>query len=489
MTGIKGKKIAGWLNRHTVARSALIGIAAVTAFAGAGGAAAAAQTGSKVEAVQPASSKAIAVEVNGKAVAWNVQPLIKDGTTFVPLREAGKAAAGNIEWDGKTQTATIKVNGDVIVHKAGTSVVTVDGLVMNMSAPSLNIKGTLMLPLRSVTDALKASLQLSQTKELLTIRIQTDAVTKYGKADAAIDAYLKGEAFSGMALVAKDGEVLLRKGYGFSGTNKLNRPDAKSRIASITKSFTAASIMQLVEQGKLSLNDPVSKFVTGIPRGDDITIHMLLSHTSGLPSEFTRSGDVAIEQTIAELRTKQLKYEPGTTYLYSNNGYVLLAYVLEQLSGESYADYVSKHLLTPLGMKNSGTAAPGAPTIQGYILQKNKEWAAAPYYVSQSGTGTLYSTVDDLLKWDAGLRAGKVVSEQSLEAMYTPHSDKNYGYGWIALSLNGEKVVFHNGSGSGYATGMLRNLDSGMTVILLGNHAGMDMTKLLQQVHKLASEQ
>ncbi|WP_253944736.1 serine hydrolase [Paenibacillus sp. NEAU-GSW1] len=433
-----------------------------------------------------ARSKAI-VTINGGAVHWNGEPFVEKGATMVPLREAAVSLGGKVAWNQGSQTVSIALNGDVVTQRSGDSLIRINGVKLQMSGPSRTIKGSLMVPLRGLMEAMRASLNLSQTPAGLSIAIATDKSTQVNASAAAIDSYLQQNSFSGMALVAKDGKALLRKGYGLANDGKLNRPDGKTRIASITKSFTAASIMQLVEAGKLKLNDPISTVVTGIPGGERITIHMLLSHTSGLPSEFTRQDGVTLEQTIDEIRGKTLAFEPGTDYKYSNCGYVLLAYTIEKLSGMSYGDYVEKRLLNAAGMKQSGTATVATPTNQGYVLAKDGSWTKAPYYASQSGTGTLYSTVDDLLKWDGLLRSGKLLTEQSLQAMYTAHSAKGYGYGWIVKQAAEGKIVFHNGSGSGYSTGMSRNLDNGVTVILLSNHAGADTAMMMDKLQSMAA--
>jgi CubicO group peptidase (beta-lactamase class C family) len=237
----------------------------------------------------------------------------------------------------------------------------------------------------------------------------------------------------------------------------------------------------LAEAGKLDVQDPISTYISGIPKGNQITLHMLLSQTSGLPSAFGRGEGNTLEQTVEEIRHKTLKFEPGSAYLYSNSGYVLLAYVVEQVSGMSYADYVQQTILEPLGMKDSGEASRKVHTNSGFV-QQGKGWTPAPYYVSQSGSGTLYSTVDDLLKWDRALYTDQILSQETIETMYKPYSDKNYGYAWILKENGTKRTVFHNGSGGGFATAFSRNLSDDVTIILLGNHAGMDMTSLLNEV-------
>ncbi|MFF2480154.1 serine hydrolase [Paenibacillus sp. NPDC058071] len=482
-TGVgRGTKNAKRAARLLIAAAVLAGpLSGVSAW---GGRLNVAEAASAAEMV-----KAAKVIVDGKESAgWSAKPFVAGGTTYVPLREAAASLGAKVTWNNATKSARMELNGDIYVYQNGVADITLnDGFRLRMPAASRTVNGSLMVPLRALTDAMRSTLKLTQTPSLMTIEVTTDNVTTVDKKMAAVDRYLIEQRYSGLALVAKDGRVLLRKGYGLASPGKLNRPDMTSRIASITKSFTAAAVMKLVEEGKLSLNDPISAYITGIPRGDEITIHMLLSHTSGLPSEFTRGAERTIEQTVAEIRTKKLEFEPGTDYKYSNNGYVLLAAVIEKLSGQSYAAYVQSELMSRAGMSRSGTATKSTPVIQGYVQQKG-EWVEAPYYVSQSGTGTLYATVDDLLKWDGLLRSGKLLTADSLEAMYTPHSEKGYGYGWIARDAAEGRTVFHNGSGSGYSTGMSRNLDNGLTVILLGNRAGMDTALLMEHIQTIAAK-
>ncbi|SFS69251.1 serine hydrolase [Paenibacillus sp. 453mf] len=431
------------------------------------------------------ATKPASITVDSQSVTWEYAPFVEKGTTYAPLRQAASALGGQVKWNQAKQTVEIYDHGDTITHRAGTNVIQINDDRLMLPAPSKNMSGTLMIPLRSLSDAMKAGLQLTNTPTKMIITLKSDSSTIINRESTAIDQYLKEAGYSGIALVASNGDIRLRKGYGLSDINSLVRPDQKSHIASITKGFTAAAIMQQVQQGNISLEDPVSKYVSGIDRGNEITIHMLLSHTSGLPSNFTRKEGITMEYTLAEIRTKKLMAEPGAEYRYSNNGYILLAAILEEISGKEYGAYLQEHFFKPIGMKDTGTATPSTKTIKGYTDQ-NGTWAEASYYVSQSGTGTLYSTVDDLLKWDQALRGDKVLSEEIQETMYSPYSDQNYGYGWIVSETEEGTVVFHNGSGTGYSTGISRNLDNGITVILLGNHAGMEMTGMLDQIQEMA---
>lgn len=427
-------------------------------------------------------TQTVHIEVNGQEQSWKNAPLVYKGTTYVPLRDVVTSVNGTLKWEARTKTATITVGRDKLVHQAGSDFIQVNHVRLSSGVQSRTINGTQMLPVRALANALKADIKVQRTASgQMSVNIQTDKVSLLNSQVASVDSYLREIDFPGMALIARNGEVLLRQGYGLADEQTLNRPDQKTRIASLSKSFTAASILSLVEKGKLDVQDPISKYISGIPKGDQITLHMLLSQTSGIPSAFGRGEGTSLEETVEGIRHKTLKFEPGSAYLYSNSGYVLLAYVIEQVSGMSYADYVEQTILKPLGMKNSGEASRKVHTTSGFVSE-NKQWVPAPYYVSQSGSGTIYSTVDDLLKWDRALYTDKILSQDTIEQMYEPYSDKNYGYAWILKESDQNRTVFHNGSGGGFATAFSRNLTDDVTIILLGNHAGMDMTSLMDKV-------
>ncbi|WP_411835344.1 serine hydrolase [Paenibacillus pabuli] len=424
------------------------------------------------------------VKVDGKQQSWKNQPLVIKGTTFVPLRDVVDSVKGTLKWNAPTKTATITYGRDKLVHQAGSESIKVNHVRLNSGVSSRTVNGTLMVPVRLVANALKADIKVQRMASgQMSVDIETDKVSLLNNEVASVDGYLREIHYPGMALIARKGEVLLRQGYGLADEQTLNRPDQKTRIASLSKSFTAASILSLAEKGKLDVHDPISNYISGIPKGDKITLHMLLSQTSGLPSAFGRGEGTPLEETVEEIRHKTLKFEPGSAYLYSNSGYVLLAYVIEQVSGMSYADYVQQTILEPLGMNNSGEASRKVHTISGFVANDNR-WVTAPYYVSQSGSGTIYSTVDDMLKWDRALYGDQILSQDTIEQMYKPYSDKNYGYAWILKEKNENRTVFHNGSGGGFATAFSRNLSDDITIILLGNHAGMDMTSLMDEVEE-----
>lgn len=185
------------------------------------------------------------------------------------------------------------------------------------------------------------------------------------KADRLCRDFVEQKKFMGSVLVARAGKPLFRKSYGFADAewDVANTPDTKFRLGSITKQFTAALILQLVEQGKLKLDDPISKYYTDAPKAwEKVTIHNLLNHTSGIPSYtsiphfFVTGSTLPLKpaEIVKLTQDKPLEFEPGTTFSYDNSGYILLGYVIEKITGNKYADQLQQSILNPLGMKDSG---------------------------------------------------------------------------------------------------------------------------------------
>ncbi len=240
--------------------------------------------------------------------------------------------------------------------------------------------------------------------------------------------------FMGSVLVARDGKVLLNRGYGKADLewHIPNAPTTKFRLGSLTKQFTAASILLLAERGKLNIDEPLKKYLPDEPAAwEPITIFNLLTHTSGIPNDTSLPGFIDAsrrpttpEQLLARLRDKPLDFPPGASWNYSNSGYHVLGYLIEKVSGETYAKFVQENIFTPLGMKNSGYDS-NAEIIErhavGYVRGPNGV-ATAPYAdISNSfSAGALYSTTGDLLRWEQALFGGKVVSPASLARMTLP---------------------------------------------------------------------
>jgi len=303
--------------------------------------------------------------------------------------------------------------------------------------------------------------------------------------EQVVQSYVAAKQFMGSVLVARGNEVLLDKGYGFADLEweVPNSPATKFRLGSITKQFTATSILLLEERGKLNVNDPVKKYLPDAPAAwDKITIYNLLTHTSGIPN-FTSFPDYpwkepfpsTPEQLVARFRDKPLDFQPGEKYSYSNSGYVLLGYLIEKLSGESYAQFVQENIFTPLGMKDSGYDSNSA-----IIPHRARGYSPVPGGIANTGyvdmsipfsAGSLYSTTDDLLRWEQGLFGGKVLSSASLAKMTTPYKS-DYAFGLLVHTEGGQKVIEHNGGIEGFNTVLRYFPDDKLTVVVLANENG-----------------
>ena len=303
--------------------------------------------------------------------------------------------------------------------------------------------------------------------------------------DQVVQSHVASHTFMGSVLVARGNEVIFSKGYGSADLewDVPNSPSTKFRLGSVTKQFTAASILLLEERGKLSVNDPVKKYMPDAPAAwDNITIKHLLTHTSGIPN-FTSFPDypklepftTTTAQLVARFRDKPLDFAPGEKWNYSNSGYVLLTYLLEKVTGGTYETFVRENILTPLGMKDSGVDS-NAEVIHhrasGYVFQKGRfENAGFINMTVPQGAGALYSTTEDLLKWEQGLFGGKLLKPASLEKMTTPFKN-NYAFGLTVTTTGGHKRIEHGGGIEGFNTDLTYYPDDKMTVVVLSNVNG-----------------
>jgi CubicO group peptidase (beta-lactamase class C family) len=298
--------------------------------------------------------------------------------------------------------------------------------------------------------------------------------------------YTNGNAFMGSVLVMDGDRVLLNKGYGMADLEWgiPNAPDVKFRLGSLTKQFTATLVLLLQQDGKLKIDDPVSKYLPDAPKTwEKITLANLLGHTSGIPSftdlkEFGvwRMSPHTTEEELALFRDKPLDFEPGSKFVYSNSNFEVLGAVIEKVSDKKYGDLLRERIFDPLGMKDSGLdtdelvlpkrAQGYMPGPNGLVLARSESmtvpWAA----------GSIYSTTGDLLKWEQGLFGGKVLSADSLKAMTTPGKG-NYGLGVMVADENGLKVVRHGGGIEGFNTSLIYVPERKIAVVVLANVNGM----------------
>ncbi len=303
----------------------------------------------------------------------------------------------------------------------------------------------------------------------------SDQLDKYALAQMNV------KGFSGAVLVMQKNKVLLKKAYGLADRewNIANTTDTKFRIGSITKQFTAACILQLIEQGKLNLDDKLSKFIPGFPKGDSVTLHMLLNHTSGIASYTDQTDFIKVatqtfsnDSMISFFKSRPYNFSPGSKFQYNNSGFFLLGYIIEKVSGQSYENYLRAHILDKLGMMNTGADKLDSilpMRARGYSKVKSKYVNAD--FISLAwpfSAGILYSTVDDMYKWDRALYGTSVIFSSSKQKMVTP-GKSNYGYGIVIDSLENHLRIWHNGGIPGFVSNISRYVNDDVCIIVLSN--------------------
>ena len=290
-------------------------------------------------------------------------------------------------------------------------------------------------------------------------------------------------------LVSKDGEILFRGGFGLASIEHgvAVTAETKFRIGSVTKQFTAAAILKLQEEGKLSTTDTLNKYIPDYPRGDEVTIHHLLSHSSGI-ADFTSkrnffstvASSVTADELIESFKHDEFKFGPGEKFAYCNSGYFLLGYIIEKVSGASYGDYLKRAFFQPLEMHDTGVHEATAVLkheATGYSYADSSITKALDWDMSRAGAaGNLYSTVVDLHRWNEGIFNGKVLSEESLQAAHTVVQVKQessmsfpYGYGWIIDEHRGLKRISHSGGLNGFVSQLTHYPQHDLTVVALHN--------------------
>jgi CubicO group peptidase (beta-lactamase class C family) len=308
--------------------------------------------------------------------------------------------------------------------------------------------------------------------------------------------------FNGGILVAKNGVPVYERYSGFSNlrTKDSMKADTPLQIASTGKTLTAGAILKLIQEGKIGLDDSLGRFFPNFPY-KDITVKMLLNHRSGLPNylyfmektgwnkHMQASNQDVLNALINNHPTRA--YTPGRHYNYCNTNYVLLALIIEKVSGLSYPQYMKDNFFTPLHMDNTfvKTHADSARVIYSYQFNGAlwpPDFSDGPY-----GDKNIYSTPRDLLKWDQALYDARIIRQPLLDSAFTPYSHerpgiKNYGLGWHLLILpNHKKVIFHNGRWHGFNSAFARLTDEHITIIMTGNKMNMGVYRMSKKMYNL----
>jgi CubicO group peptidase (beta-lactamase class C family) len=303
------------------------------------------------------------------------------------------------------------------------------------------------------------------------------------KIDSLLVSYAKIFRFNGTALVYKKGEIILDKGYGYRDVNNKIPNTSKTifQVGSITKQFTATVILKLAEEKKLTLQDQLTKFFPEYPRGNEITIAHLLSHTSGIYEYFRnpeyhitkREKPLTKEDRVALFKDKPMDFNPGAEFSYCNSGYELLGLIIEKITHKPYEQVVREMILEPLKMNSSGFDFIGLKSslkAKPYTLySKDKILESTPWDSTATyAAGALYSNAKDLYLWHQGLLNGNIIKKHSLDKAYTPVLN-GYGYAWWIETFYDKKVVSHGGNVDGFTSHFIRVPEDDICIVLLNN--------------------
>jgi len=306
---------------------------------------------------------------------------------------------------------------------------------------------------------------------------------------ATIDKYMEAQAnikeFSGSVLVAVNGSIIYKKAFGYADREwKIsNTVDSKFEIGSLTKQFTAAAILKLAEQHQLNLSDKLSAYFPGYPKGDVVTLQMLLNHTSGIAdyTELPRfyalhTLPLVRDSVIAIFKDQPYTFQPGSKWKYSNSGYFLLGCIVEKVSKQPYEKFIKENLLDKVPLANTTvnrTDAILAFRAKGYTLSEKGSWRNAEYFSMEIpfSAGALISTVQDLYDWENALLKGNIISKESLSQMTTPYLN-HYGYGLSIDSVENHKRVSHSGAIPGFTSFLGIFPADNISIVILSNDEG-----------------
>ncbi len=324
---------------------------------------------------------------------------------------------------------------------------------------------------------------------------QSDQVAQYVNKEMARQ-HIPGVAL----LVARNGEIVRAQGFGFANVELQVpvKPETLFQSGSVGKQFTATAIMMLVEEGKIGLDDSITKYFPEAPASwKPVTIRHLLTHTAGFtdyPKDFNFRKDYSEEELLKIVTGIPLAFPPGTKWSYSNLGYLTLGVLIHRVTGNFYGDMLQARIFRPLGMTTTRVMSEAdiiPNRVSGYRLVKgelkNQEWVSPT--LNTTADGSLYFSILDLANWDAALYTEKLLKRSSLEQMWTvgrlndgqPNSG-HYGFGWEIENVHGHRVIGHSGSWQGFKTQISRYVDDKLTVVVLANLAEAEPGKIAEHV-------
>jgi CubicO group peptidase (beta-lactamase class C family) len=320
----------------------------------------------------------------------------------------------------------------------------------------------------------------------------SDEQSKNGVSKNEVSKYVQSEMqrqhIPGIALlVSRRGKIVLAQGFGLSNVELqvAVKPETIFQSGSVGKQFTATAVMMLVEEGKIALDDPLTKYFPDAPAAwKEVTVRELLSHTAGFgdyPEKFDFRKDWTEDELLKVVEGIPLAYPPGTKWEYSNLGFLTLGILIHRVTGEFYGDFLQQRIFQPLGMQTTRiiseadivpNRAAGYRLVKGEL--KNQEWVSP--MMNTTADGSLYFSILDLAKWDSALSTDKLLKRSSFDEMWTPAKLKNgqpnkdgYGFGWFIGERRGHHVVSHDGAWQGFKSTIARYVNDQLTVVVLAN--------------------
>lgn len=462
-----------------------------------------------------ATTQPIGVVLNGKEIILdNEAYLSEERRVMVPARQILEALEYEVDWNGENRSVNVVKGLDLVEFKIGETNIYFNKKELNILEKPVIKNDTSFVPLELLSTAFNLVIGWDNKYQVLNITnptLNTESIFDIADDEEIkenLSTYLKAleknNDFFGSVLVAKDGKVLINEGYGYSDVDQLtmNKPQTKFAIGSVTKQFVATAIMQLSEKGLISVEDKISKYFPDFPNGDLITIHHLLTHSSGivnfteLPEFLINTDELEGPMDVLELvMDKELLFNPGDTFSYCNTNYLMLGLIVEDISGMSYEDYLRINMFKPLNMNSTGFAYEEVNKIQdatAYSGHLDVSLVDDELILSNAyGAGSIYSTVEDLYRWEQALNTEEIIKSETIEAMFGDHVDMlgsggYYGYGWMSVDLGFDRMIFHGGNTLGFTAELTRLLDSNLSIIILSNKGYVDLNNVRNNILNIA---
>lgn len=451
----------------------------------------------------PIHGERINLELNNEDFQLTNSSFLENGHLYLPVREVGDGMGYEVKWDLENKSVDLLRGSESLRLYLNGKDIILNGKEANLNQETLVKNSRLYTSVDTFSEYLKNLVALNKGYEKVAInQLKTSEEDFFKestnkdlreKLNSYVEAYVDHQNFQGSVLIAKDEEILLNKGYGYSNKDQAikNKSQTKFAIGSITKQFVATGIVQLEEKGSLNFEDKLSKYMDGFKDGDKITLHNLLTHSSGLVNVTNLADFYSLEgkgpQEAVELaKGVDLSFKPGEAFEYNNTNYILLGMILEQVSGLSLEEYFHKNFFEPVGMKDTGIAygkRPGfniASPYQGYI--ETYEVDDRPLLANAYGAGNVYSTVEDMYRWNQALEGDKILSKSGKEKLFKGHTDMGkgvkYAYGWMVSSNEGKESYQHDGSTLGFSALSTKLVTDDLTVIILGNRRLLNLYSL-----------